>query len=54
MNPHYYNADEFAMNFGGRSVSFAKFPLRLLARQARNFQEFVVYDLGWISTWSSQ
>ena len=41
MTPHYYNCDEFATNFEGRSVSFAIFLLRLLASQARNVREFV-------------
>ena len=37
----YYNGDEFATNFEGRSVSFAIFLLRPLASQARNVREFV-------------
>jgi hypothetical protein len=41
MSPHYYNGDEFAMNFEGRIVSFAKFLLRVLASQVRNVREFV-------------
>jgi hypothetical protein len=41
MTPHYYNGDEFATDFEGRSVSFAIFLLRLLASQARTFREFV-------------
>src|SRR5215210_252768 len=43
MNPHYYNADVFAMNFEGRSVSFAQLLLRLLAGQARNIEESSFY-----------
>jgi len=45
MIPHYYNAEEFAMNFEERSVSFAKFLSRHLGSQVRNFQEFVFYAL---------
>jgi hypothetical protein len=41
MTPHYYNGDEFATNFEGRSVSFAIFLSRFLGSQARTFREFV-------------
>jgi hypothetical protein len=53
MDPHYYNGNEFAMNFEERNVSFANFLSRLLASQARNFPELDKrssnlrnYDLG--------
>jgi len=46
MIPQYYNAEEFAMNFEERSVCFAKFLLRYLGSQVRNFQEFVFHALS--------
>jgi hypothetical protein len=46
MNPHYYNAEIFAMIFEGRSVSFAQLLLRLLASQARNIEGSSFYAEG--------
>jgi hypothetical protein len=43
MNPHYYNADVFAMNVEGRSVSFARLLLRHIASQPRNVEESSFY-----------
>jgi hypothetical protein len=54
MSPHYYNANEFARNFEGRSVLFAGLFLRVLASRYEpsanssraKFAEFAFCTLG--------